>query len=78
MLEPQARCRAADHPGSRAVIADVERDTDRVGAAFAHMHDQALPGEALIGRNWRADDAAFVGLPAVAGQQIGDEGGLGW
>ena len=71
VLQPQPVRRAGQHPGPRVVITDMERDAQlvrRVGAA-AHMHDQALPGERILGGRCRRvlHHLADVGLAAMCG-----------
>ena len=49
VLEPEARGGAADHPGPRAVVADMEGDADLVGRAVADVHDQPARRHLAVG-----------------------------
>ena len=79
MLQAQALVGAGQHPGARMVVAHMERDADlpfrRIAAA--HMHHQRLALERIGRGRGRlvGDDAAGVGLAAVAGD--GGEEGVG-
>ena len=53
----------------------MERHADRVRSAFADVHHQPLAGEACVGRDRRADDAAFERLAAQGGQAGEEIGG---
>ena len=75
VLEAQFAGAAVEHPGARAVFADLERDADRVGLAAAHVHDQGLADERVVGAaRGVGDDAPGEGLPAQRPQAFEQRG----
>jgi len=79
MLQAQPVLGAAQHPGARVVVADMERDPQLVCRILAatYMHHQALALEGIgrIGARFVDRDAAFERLAAMRG--YGGHEGIG-
>jgi hypothetical protein len=63
MLQSKFVAGAADDPRSRAILADMERDSDLVLGAFPHVHDEGLGAENRVGGH-AFSDGAHEGLSA--------------
>jgi hypothetical protein len=71
VLEPQPAGGARQDPGAAVVVADMEGHPDLRGAALAHVHDQRLALEGIIGlRRLVGDDLARERLAAVRGEAL--------
>ena len=72
VFEAEAGGGARDHPGARAVVANVEGDLDFVFAAGTHVHNETFAGEGGVGGAGAFGNFAGEGL-AAEGAKFGPE-----
>src|SRR5690606_14772699 len=65
VLETHAGVAARQHPGARAVFADMKGNADFTLAAGSDVRHHALRGEVLVGGLGAAGHPSFEGLPAI-------------